>query len=111
MTTEFFKITKPTGEVIFERREGRAPSARAREAREEFGAGTIVGMTTTPPPECMTAEEREFKIGEFVTVEHIGIRKAGRIVKIGRTRVHVEVPIHGGKATKIITRAKTEVRR
>jgi hypothetical protein len=51
----------------------------------------------------------EIVVGTTVSVVHIGIVKVGTVVKVGTTRVHVEVPIHGGEASKVIVRPISEV--
>jgi len=58
-------------------------------------------------------EAAPFEIGERVTVEHIGVAKIGRITKVGRTRVTVEVTVGRGTTarTKEITRGFAEVRK
>jgi hypothetical protein len=113
--TEYFKITTPEGEIEYEPVAGRAPSAMVREIRETRGPGFIVGMTTKPPVEILKAfgEATVPAVGEMVYVEHIGITKAGRVVKVGRTRVHVEIGVGRGTKfrTKIIVRPIHEVRR
>ncbi len=112
---EFFKITSPEGEVTYEPVAGRAPSHVVREIRETRGPGFIVGMTASPPPEVRVAFGGTAKpeVGEMVAVIHIGIRKYGRVVKVGRTRCEVEVTVGRGSTarTKTITRHITEVTR
>jgi hypothetical protein len=44
-----------------------------------------------------------FAPGDRVAVTHAGIDKVGRVVKIGRTRVTVEVPTYGGRYTATLT--------
>lgn len=111
MRTEYFKITAPTGEVEHEVRAGRVPSEFARMIRETRGPGFTVGMTTTPPAEVREAHGEFAGIvpREMVYVTHIGVRKCGRVVKVGRTRAHVEVATYGGKATKVIVRPIAEI--
>lgn len=112
---EFFKITAPTGEVTYERIGETKPSEKVREIRETRGPGFTVGMVPAHAVPVETREafgmETEIKVGETVKTVHIGIMKVGEVVKVGRTRVHVEVMIGRGttRRPKVITRAKTEV--
>lgn len=59
----------------------------------------------------IVARTDEIAAGDTVTVTHIGIEKPGVVVAVRRTRVDVEVSIHGGEATKVITRAIEDVTR
>jgi hypothetical protein len=117
--TTAVKITTPTGEVEY--RMGVVASAVVREIREAGGTiGIGEGEYRIAPihPEKVPVEHGggftgEFKVGEFVTVEHIGVAKTGRIVKVTPTRVAVEVVVYGGttrETTKVITRAKAACR-
>lgn len=109
----FVKITYPTGEIEF--RPGLASVVMA-EMRGTVPEGTTFAprMAAEVPAEVGgAAPEGPIAVGEIVTVTHIGVRKAGRVVKVGRTRVEVEVGIGRGPTatTKVITRAMTEVTR
>jgi hypothetical protein len=107
------KITFPTGEVVYERGLGSEVMRRYRaEGRMVEGMKFAPTYVSEIPVEHGGEHTGEFKVGELVTVEHIGVRKAGRIVKIGRTRMHVEVTVGRGTTTrtKVIVRPITEVR-
>lgn len=44
------------------------------------------------------------KVGDPITVDHCGVRKVGTVVRVGRSRVVIDVPTYGGKRTARITR-------
>lgn len=109
----FTKITFPTGEVEY--RPGVASAVMA-EMRGRVPEGTKFAPRMAhevPAEHGGAAPEGPIAVGEIVTVTHIGIRKSGRVVKVGRTRVEVEVAVGRGATatTKVITRAMTEVTR
>ena len=109
------KITYPTGEVEY--RPGVASAVMA-EMRGRVPEGTKFAprmASEVPASEYAggTATEGPITVGEIVYVFHIGVRKAGRVTKVGRTRVTVEVAVGRGATarTKEITRAMAEVTR
>jgi hypothetical protein len=46
------------------------------------------------------------KMGDYVGVRHVGVDKRGKVVRVGRLNVDVEVPIHGGKQQKVVRNVK-----
>lgn len=60
-------------------------------------------------PAPMGTTVTAFAAGTKVAVRHAGVLKIGTIVRTGPVRAKVEVPIHGGTATKIITVPLAEV--
>lgn len=105
------KVTFTDGRVEF--RVG-FPSAIAREVREtDPGAIVAPRRVSEFPVEFGGKADAPIAVEDIVTVVHIGIRKSGRVVKVGRTRVHVEVAVGRGttRRTKVIVRPIAEVRR
>lgn len=110
MTDMGAKITYTDGRVEY--RVG-VPSAIMREVRE-VDPGATVGPRRVAdfPVEHGGRKGAPVEVGDRVTVTHIGIAKTGRVVKVGRTRVHVEVVVYAGttrERTKTIVVPKTEV--
>lgn len=104
------KITYTDGTVEY--RVG-LPSEIMREVRE-IDPGVIVGPRRVRdfPVERGGRQGAPVEVGDRVTVTHIGVAKTGRVVKVGRTRVHVEVVVYAGtprERTKTIVVPKTEV--
>lgn len=106
----FTKITRrATGEVIeFRAIERERPETLPSAVAREFGPEFIVGITEHVPVEHGGTPVK-IEVGMTVGVVHIGVRKYGEVVKVGRTRVHVKIATYGGKATKVIVRPITEV--
>lgn len=77
-----------------ERAENR-PNAR-REAERQQG----------PLTQAIERVKAKPKMGDYVGVRHVGLDKRGKIVRVGRVNVDVEVPIKGGKEHKIVRNVK-----